>query len=272
MNQDDFVYPPFNPRCPPFGATNSGSMEYPCRKKESFKDFFASIDEKYSGESKDLPVGTVLYRGTLFETLYNPTNTEPVFFGLDVIISLWILCENHYTELRKNKNDPMLKGYLHVFEVKKPIPYRYIKTLDGTPLEEKECIGDQAQACVHPQVILHTGIGLNDHVELGTEVTLPLRYVNDTYLKYKTTHIVDVQELIKNKDKSYVQWNPTKSIRCTKQMPDILNIKRGGGKKTPTLEKIKWKDSKLRIIYLGPKGGKYVKIKGKYVRVSSLYL
>lgn len=132
---------------------------------------------------------------------------------------------------------------------------------------------------IHPQVILHTGVGCADCAEVGTEITLPLKYVNKCWLKYKKTYKVDINTLIKYKNDNYMKFDfATNLVEISKDEYNshkfILfphaSIKQqtGAGKSKKTKEKVKCKDGKTRIVYVGPKGGRYVTIQGELKRLT----
>lgn len=269
-----FVLPPYAPLEPPFGP-----REYPCRKDDRYSSCFSAIDKKYKTADKILKAGTTLYRGTLFDTLYNPSSTAPVFFGLDILISTWILSENYHTEIKKSqaRARKFQFGYIHEFTLAKDLHYEYISELDCTPLNSPHDEKCNNMPCVHPQVILHTGIGCNDCTEVGTEITLPLKYVKPCMLKHVKTYQVNIQELIQNKNKNYRllqfdqhlkemsedEYNSHKFIL----FPHATNQQQNGAGKTK--ERVKCKDGKTRTVYVGPRGGRYVKIQGDLKRLTS---
>ena len=268
----DFVFPPYRPFVPPFGP-----REYPCRKDDRYSACFMSIDGKYKTVDKVLKAGTTLYRGTLFDTLYNPKNEMPVFFGLDIVISTWILCENYYRE----KNEELKIGYIHEFTLKKDLNYEYITDLDCTPLnctplnektnEKTNKNPCYENPCVHPQVILHTGVGIADCAEVGTEITLPIKYVNNEYLEYKKSYEVNIQTLIDNQHKHYLQFDFKNALLPLESYNFTFPVAKqsGSGKSKKTKEKVKCKDGKMRTVYVGPRGGRYVKIQGELKRLTS---
>lgn len=251
-----FVYPPYVgvlDEKPPFGP-----REYPCQKDPRWKGVFEAIVSKYGGEHRVLPAGTKVYRGTLFETLYNPVSKGPVFFGLDVLISLWILAESYHPLVTKPDF-----GYVYEFELTKDLAYEYIQKLDCTAMDKPYCDVCAKKPCVHPQVILHNGSSIEDHVEVGTELTLPLEVVESgEVLKEVRKHKVDVKMLIAHEDQPYWAWDPVKAIMG---VDDGIGGGRVGKSKKRTIEKIKCRDGRLRTVYIGPRGGKYVKVKSEWV-------
>lgn len=271
MDKVEFVLPPYAPLEPPFGP-----REYPCRKKEGFCEVINAIDAKYSTTEKILKEGTTLYRGTLFDTLYNPNNTGPVYFGLDILISTWIILENYYGQ---NESDRANKthGYIHEFTLRKDLHYEYISDLDCTPTNSPHDKNCNLKPCVHPQVILHTGVGCNDCTEVGTEITLPLKYVKPCMLEHVNTYKVDINILIANKDKNYMQFKFNKHLvkmsgaeynaKNFILFPHATNKQQNGAGKTK--EKVKCKDGKIRSVYVGPRGGRYVKVQGALKRLTS---
>jgi hypothetical protein len=95
--------------------------------------------------------------------------------------------------------------------------------LNSTPLNHEECRGDMS--CIKPQYIYHIGVpGSAPNwapLEIGTEMTIPVNMVNDEYLEYKKTHVVDIINLLKNSYASYTQWDPTRAIKDEIQL-DVL--------------------------------------------------
>lgn len=269
------VLPPYAPLEPPFGP-----REYPCRKDDRYSSCFSAIDEKYKTADKILKAGTILYRGTLFNTLYNPSSTAPVFFGLDILISTWILSENYHTEIKKPqaKAKNFQFGYIHEFRLLKDLHYEYISELNCIPLNSPHDEKCNHMPCVHPQVILHTGVGCNDCTEVGTEITLPIKYVKPCMLEHVNTYKVDIKTLINNKDKNYMQFKFNTHLL---KMPDaeyktnnfILfphgSKQNGAGNPHKTKEKIICKDGKTRVVYVGPRGGRYIKVKGELKRLTN---
>lgn len=276
--EKEFVFPPYGPYVPPVKEYRW----YPCREKEEFVKVFAAIDEKYNHDqntSKNiLAKGTTVYRGTLFNTLYNPNSTGLIFFGLDVVISTWILLEN-YNGLKEEDKAAKTHGFIHEFKLARDLPYEYISDVGCNP--ENAAQKCNPMPCVHPQVILHTGSGgCDDYKEVGTELTLPLKYVNKCWLTYVNTYKVEIETLKKHQDEHYLQFKFKKHL--VKMSKDEYNshnfilfphasIKQqtGAGKSKKTKEKIHCKDGKTRVVYVGPRGGRYVKIQGELKRLTN---
>lgn len=183
------------------------SLGYPSRSNAYWKPLFKAIDDKYNGKDKILPMGTILYHGSLSSDgkLFKPFT----YFGLDVVISLWAASEAFKFKHKDWDTLPRNKwiAYLHEFEVVKPLHYTYLLTEKGTPLEiDKHC---SHHACVHPQAILH-----DNHwklfQELGTEMTIPLHLID--HVKLKHTYKIDLFRLIVHQISSMLSWSPTNAI------------------------------------------------------------
>lgn len=205
-----FVYPPYAPKkFPLFDG-------YPDPEKQ--KEFFKPIEEKYRPDKNKkmfiLPKGTVLYRGTIFNKLY-PSKSKHVYFGLDILISIWILLETFLKELTNKRVKNI--GYIHEFVLNKDIEYYYIDKFIGVPLEHNECLGNTA--CLKPEAIFH---GNDSIIELGTEITLPINLINKKNLDYKKTYVLDILNLLNIMPRSYVDFDPTLFIRKIINKKNIL--------------------------------------------------
>lgn len=143
-----------------------------------------------------------------------------MYFGLDFLISVWILTERF---VKKTKPDNMSTppydqwiGYVHVFKTKKDIRYDY--------LWEDGCVPEDCTASkeiyehtpiIHPQVAFHEGFnGDNELVELGTEMTIPnsKRDLDDS-LEYIGYHVIDITKLFIYRTESLIGWQPHDAIK-----------------------------------------------------------
>jgi hypothetical protein len=167
---------------------------------------YKQIDLKYNNKCI-LNKGDILYRGSFNKKSSILGNGEIIYFGLDAIISLWILLE-HY-EKGHNKNNKNNIGYFHTYKLKKYIKYKYLENEEGVPLEinKKSCL---KMPCVHPQLIIH-GNELN-YLEAGTELTIPnnKKYIN--LFEHVEKNKVDILLLQKFKKSYMTKWSPTLAI------------------------------------------------------------
>ena len=180
------------------------------RNTKYWKELYEIIDFIYMNKKK-LPKGTLLYRCSIYK---DPTNftlkndkSQVIYFGLDFVIALWIGLEIN------EKSNKDIQCYLHIYELQKDIPYKYIYSLgsDGIPMEldPKTCI---KKPCVHPQEILHGNDYPYKWNELGTEITFPINKFEKNIKQLKTFEI-DIKKLIKNKNKYIYQWNPKIALK-----------------------------------------------------------
>jgi hypothetical protein len=183
------------------------------RNTKYWKKLYEKIDMIYMNKKK-LPKGSFLYRCSIYKDPKNikssSNKSEVVYFGLDFVISIWIALEIN------EKSSEYIKCYLHIYQLKKDIPYKYIYSLgsDGVPmeLEPKICI---KKACIHPQEILHGNEYLYKGNELGTEITFPINKFDkiiNNIIPLKTFEI-DIQKLKENKEKYIYEWNPKKALK-----------------------------------------------------------
>ena len=168
-----------------------------------------------------IPVGTKLYHGSMDANGNGNGNgnikfdqQKLTFFGIDVVISLWILPEQRRAQMYKelgydislsqqddyNKNHD--KGYLYEFQVVKPIPVHLIEDLCQYPLEVKTC---KEKPCLHPQIGPDSPI-----YNLSTELTMGMKNYKDIQLKKK--YEVDVNKLEENQDKLFSKFDPVSAI------------------------------------------------------------
>jgi hypothetical protein len=181
------------------------------RNTKYWRKLYEIIDLIYMNKKK-LPKGTLLYRCTIYKDptnfILNNEKSKVIYFGLDFVIALWIGLEIN------EKSNKYIKCYLHIYELQKDIPYKYIYSLgcDGVPteLEPETCI---KKACVHPQEILHGNEYPYEWNELGTEITFPINNFNKNNIKPLKTFEIDIQKLNENKNKYLYQWNPKKALK-----------------------------------------------------------
>lgn len=111
------------------------------RNTKYWKDLYEIIDFIYMNKKK-LPKGTLLYRCSIYKDPNNFTLSndigEVIYFGLDFVIAIWLGLEIN------EKSKKYIKCYLHIYELQKDIPYKYLYSLgsDGVPMEldPKTCI------------------------------------------------------------------------------------------------------------------------------------
>jgi len=224
-----FVYPPRKNNKPVYTEITCNAVTEKCSGSEVSRNdtywsgLYKKVDKMYDNETKTLPVGTLLYRGTLQERPYNfksNTGSPLIYFGLDFVISTWISLETH-DHIQKN-NRIKIKNrtyYLHVYKTKKPIKYRYIPDDKGTIMDF-----DKTSAlkypCIHPQEILHGDNDFNSrYSELGTELSFPR---NDKYssmrdiVEHVDTYVVDVHKLQTHFKKHISEWDPVHALKKIK--------------------------------------------------------
>jgi hypothetical protein len=149
-------------------------------------------------KDSNIPIGTKLYHSTNWQESIL-TNPNMMFFGIDVVISLWYLAE---------LNKPNEKGILYEFVVTKPIPTILLDGLLDNSKGSFSCWADKA--CIHPQVAYHSRKFAPPY-DLCIEVTFYLKYVKDS-IQLRNTYSVNTQLLLDNQEKSFEQWNPTLAI------------------------------------------------------------
>jgi len=183
------------------------------RNTEYWNELFKLYDLCYKGKNK-LPKGVILFRCSTNKDplIIKPYNnkTEVVYFGLDFVISVWIALEIN------EKSDNYVPCYLHVYELQKQIPYKYLYTKgnDGVPMEidPKTC---SKKACVHPQEILHGNEYPYKGNELGSEITFPIKTFDKMtkHIKPLKTFEINIEKLKKNKTKYICEWDPKNALK-----------------------------------------------------------
>ena len=183
--------------------------KYTATNVEKLKEIFLN---------NSIPVGTTLYHGSM-DGNGNDNNKfdkpKLTFFGIDVVISLWILPEQRKHKMYKelgydislsqkidyNKNHD--KGYLYEFQVVKPIPVQIIEDLCQHPLEVETC---KTQPCLHPQIGPDSPI-----YNLSTELTIDLKDYKD-YILLQKKYEVNINKLEENQDKLFSKFDPVSAI------------------------------------------------------------
>lgn len=179
--------------------------KYTATNVEKLKEIF---------RNNSIPVGTRLYHGSMDGNI-KFDNPKLTFFGIDVIISLWILPEQRKNKMYKelgydislsqkieyNKNHD--KGYLYEFQVVKPIPVQIIEDLCQHPLEVEMC---KTQPCLHPQIGPDSPI-----YNLSTELTIDLKDYKD-YILLQKKYEVNINKLEENQDKLFSKFDPVSTI------------------------------------------------------------
>jgi hypothetical protein len=129
-----------------------------------------------------LPVGTVLYHGSLDSNL-DFYKYPKLFFGIDVVISLWYILELRIKQLmldNSKDNKEKLKelhvmskiGTLYEFVVIKPIPVHFLYDLYVNANKDATCKSGLT-ACIHPQIAFHGNPGdTTVPYDIGIEVSL----------------------------------------------------------------------------------------------------
>jgi hypothetical protein len=159
------------------------------------------IKQNILDKDSHIPIGTKLYHCTYWQDSIM-TNPNLMFFGIDVVISLWYLAEQY------NPNKPDQKGILYEFVVTKPIPTILLEGLLDNSKESFSCWWDKA--CIHPQITYHSRKFAPPY-DLGIEVTFYLKYYKDS-IQLRKTYSVDTQMLLDNQEKTFKEWNPTLAI------------------------------------------------------------
>ena len=185
-----------------------------------------------------IPVGTKLYHGSMDGNGNGNIKFDQqklTFFGIDVVISLWILPEQRRAQMYKelgydislsqqddyNKNHD--KGCLYEFQVVKPISVHLIEDLCQYPLEVKTC---KTKPCLHPQIGPDSPI-----YNLSTELTMDLKYYKD-YIQLKKKYEVDVNKLEENQDKLFSKFDPVSAINSFSFRPKNKKSTRKSSRKS----------------------------------------
>ncbi len=183
------------------------------RNTKYWNELYEKIDNIFK-DKKKLPKGTPLYRCStqkdpLMISPFND-NSKVVYFGIDFVISVWLGLEIN------ERSDKYIPCYLHVYELQKDIPYKYLYSLgsDGVPME-LDPITCGKKACLHPQVILHGDEDMmHKGSELGVEISFPRNNFDKTIKNIKPlgTFEIDIQKLKENKEKYIFEFDPKKAL------------------------------------------------------------
>ena len=185
------------------------------RNTKYWNDLYEIIDNYYDNDKKNknkLPKGTILYRTSIYKdpNIINSSNakSDVIYFGLDFVISIWVALEIN------EKSSEYVPCYLHIYELEKDIPYKYLYESNGVPMEidPKTCI---KKACIHPQEILHGNEYPYKGNELGIEIKFPIKNFAKTikYIKPLNTFEIDINKLKKNKEKYIYEFDPEKALK-----------------------------------------------------------
>lgn len=218
----ELVWQPWiNNRFPSILIPTLHSLNSPYRTNNQWQPLYTMLDRKYgrcSSKECVLKKGTILYHGSLSKTFDFKMNENGKFFGLDYAISSWILTESFSLSVKRKVKPPYdWKGYIHVFKLKKPLAYEYIKG-DGHPFGDyPECSN---KPCIHAQSIIHHKFAGDNIHDLGTELSIPSNYNLQEYLEHVETHEIDIVKMFmfidlgyKGIDDDYFSsWNPKNAI------------------------------------------------------------
>jgi hypothetical protein len=182
------------------------------RNTDYWRIVYEHIDKLYRNKNNNkLPKETLLYRCStqkdpLIITSSN-NKSSVIYFGLDFVIAIWIALEIN------EKSDKYVPCYLHIYELKKQITYKYLYSLgnDGVPMEldPKTCA---KKACLHPQEILHGNEYPYKGNELGTEISFPRNKFNINIMKPVKTLEIDIEILRKNKENYIFEFDPKNAL------------------------------------------------------------
>ncbi len=162
---------------------------------------------------KFIPVGTKLYHGSLnpkldFKNLLN----HIMFFGMDVVISLWYMLE------LQSDSEPseLIPGTLYEFVVTRPIPVEILPNLYQHPSETDSCL-DEPIGCIHPQISFHGDAVSDPPYDLSIEFTLNLNKDEGhgpfkNYIALQKVYTVDTRILLENRDRPFSEFNPITAI------------------------------------------------------------
>jgi len=207
----DFVYP--------FVPNNKLEQKVNHCKSPNWKHFTAHNVEQLKKQFPNniIPVKTKLYHGSMADNIVFD-KPQITYFGIDVVISLFILpeqrtrmltreFENYYSLDKKEREELKNRhptGYLYEFEVVKEIPFNLLEDLcNQHPSSDEIC---KTQPCLHPQ------IAPEDPIHLSTELTMDLKDYKD-HIQLKKKYEVDVNLLDKNQKKLFSEFNPVSAIK-----------------------------------------------------------
>lgn len=227
---DEFVYPPYV-YSENIIRRSDIFPGYPNREDDSkWLPLFHSVDIKYgkmeytetkqSTSNERLPKGTLLYHGSLGDTFPSMTfNNDIVSFGLDFLLSSWMLSELFVQRLKTTEDHPPYnewEGYIHVFKAKKDIQYEYMPEDGCVPIDCRMKKSTYKNVpIVHPQVAFHQGFdGDNDLVELGVEMIIPGCQIEDS-VEYLGYHKIDIVKLFMHRTESVFKWKPHDAIKSS---------------------------------------------------------
>lgn len=176
---------------------------------------FNKIDKLYKNPPYILREKTLLYRCSTYKNplQFGKSNTKSnlIYFGLDFVISTWIALEI------KDRNPKINDYYLHVYELKEDIKYKYIFEDRGTipEIDEK---ASKTIPCIHPQMILHGNLSPDEINELGTELSFPRDFNYEKIIKPIKTYSISTNKLEKNRNKYIFEWDPKKALTILKDL------------------------------------------------------
>lgn len=205
ISKNLFLHPPFYHYRP---KNTSSLLELAVNRKNTYwSKIYHKIDELYDKKPHILNKETILYRCSIFK---NPlhfgksfTGSKVIYFGLDFLISIWISLEI-YERIKK-----VIPFYLHIYELKEDIHYKYVHDDIGTIPELTKPSIHEKYPCVHPQLIPH---GNYYHTEVGTELTFPRTMDLKSILNPILTLSIDVLKLQKHQNTFLFEWNPANAL------------------------------------------------------------
>ena len=128
------------------------------RNTKYWNELYEKIDSIFKDKNK-LPKNTLIYRCSIYKDPMiiksSDDKSKVVYFGIDFVISVWIALEIN------EKSSEYIPCYLHIYELKKDITYKYLYSLggDGTPmdLDPKICSNkpDIKQTDIVKKIILY---------------------------------------------------------------------------------------------------------------------
>lgn len=147
--------------------------------------------------NNEIPAGTLIYHGTLDPKIdFNNLNKDiATFFGIAPNISIWYLYEMVYDRYRGGPQ----YGYVHVFEVERPIPIIKISDLFKHPKRVSAC-RQKDVACIHPQVVFHGSTDAPKPYEISIELTMNLKHYI-SYIKHVKCLTINIEKLQENRYK-----------------------------------------------------------------------
>jgi len=183
---------------------------YPDMKDKIFWSvLYKSIDEKYDKVPYIIDKGSIVYHTNMTKDIkdyFISRERNIVYFGLDINICLWYGLEvyEYLYKFDKEKLDMNSNFYLHIYEVKRQIKYKYNSEKNNTLKEYEE---SSKIPLVGSQTVFH-GNNFYYH-ELGTEMTLPYKLIRKKLNPIKTYRINILQLLM------------IKGVGLINKLPDI---------------------------------------------------